>query len=103
MSWELMLTPLPAEITSLQQLPDDFPLRPIGSYEQVDAHLNDWLAWLGGRITVDVKVGDDDPVSAVTLQVTAAAGLPLVEQLAASMHCRVIDCATGDLLAVPRR
>lgn len=111
MSWDVLLMPLPDEIASVNDLPDDHEPPPVGPAERVLARLRDavpdvdltdpaWGLLTGPSWSVEVDIGSEDPVRSVTLHVRGSGDdvLPVVLRIAAALGCRAVDYSTAELL-----
>ncbi|MFJ9521348.1 hypothetical protein ACIRPK_24235 [Kitasatospora sp. NPDC101801] len=111
MSWDLLLLPAPADVTSVDELPDDFRSDPLGSRAQIAAAMREWIpgtdltdpAWghlAGPAWSVEVNIGSDDPVESIMLHVrgTSNDALPAVFRIADAVGCRVLDISEGTFL-----
>jgi hypothetical protein len=111
MSWDLLLLPLPAEVGSPNELPDDFRPDPLGSQASVQAALAtipgmnladpSWGQLAGPNWSIELNIGRDDPVDSITLHVRGGSDevLPAVFRIAAAVGCRAIDYADGEFVA----
>ena len=115
MSWDVLLLRLPDDITSVQQLPDAYEPSPLGRLDDVlatitcavpEADLSDptWGEILGLTWSMELNIGSDDPVDSIMLHIRGFGDdvLTAVFRLAEALHCKVLDCAEGDLIT-PRQ
>jgi hypothetical protein len=110
LSWDVLLLRLPDDNASLEDIPGEGP-PPLGSRDQVharvragfpDVDLTDptWGELLGPTWSMELNIGDDDPVVTIMLHIrgggddAVAAALRLAEVL----DCHAYDLATGDVL-----
>ncbi|MHB9861114.1 hypothetical protein [Streptomyces sp. YIM S03343] len=111
MSWDILLLRLPDDITSVQEIPDDYMPEPFGRRDDVlvtvaqavpQADLSDpaWGELLGPTWSMELNIGEDDPVDSIMLHVRGSGDdvLAPVFRLAEALRCKVIDCAEGDLI-----
>jgi hypothetical protein len=111
MSWDVILLRLPDDVTSVQEIPADYTLAPLGRRGDVlaavtqavpDVDLSDpeWgeisnLTW-----SIELNIGSEDPVDSVMLHIRGSGEdvLTPVLRLAEALRCRALDCAEGDLI-----
>ena len=114
MSWDVLLLNLPDDITSAQDIPDDYAPRPLGplgplheilaavSRAEPSADLSDptWGDLTGPTWSIELNIGSDDPVDSIMLHVRGSGDdvLPSVFRLAGAFGCKVLDCSSGDLI-----
>ncbi|MFJ8663143.1 hypothetical protein [Streptomyces sp. NPDC093795] len=117
MSWDVLLLPLPAELTSIDDLPVDHEPPPVGTRSAVhqalraavgEVDLTDptWGELLGPTWVIELGIGERDPVDSVMLHVRGgedARGreddvLPVIFQISRALGCRPFDCSSGELL-----
>ncbi|MDH2389097.1 hypothetical protein QCN29_09890 [Streptomyces sp. HNM0663] len=111
MSWDVLLLRLPDDITSVQQIPDDYAPAPLGSRHDVlaviteavpDIDLSDptWGELLSRTWSMELNIGAEDPVDSVMLHIRGSGDdvLTPVLRLAEAMRCKALDCAEGDLI-----
>ncbi|MCM2412703.1 hypothetical protein [Streptomyces sp. RKAG290] len=111
MSWDILLLPLPADLTSIDDLPADHEPPPIGSRSSVhealrstvgEVDLTDpaWGELLGPTWVIELGVGEHDPVESVMLHVRGGEDdvLPVIFHISRALDCRAFDCSTGELL-----
>ncbi|WP_333736265.1 hypothetical protein [Streptomyces sp. IBSBF 2806] len=112
MSWDILLLPLPADLTSIDALPADHEPLPIGSrpsvhralrsaVDEVDLTDPAWCELLGPTWVIELGIGENDPVESVMLHVRGGKDdvLPVIFRISRALGCRPFDCSTGDLLA----
>ncbi|MEW1648037.1 MULTISPECIES: hypothetical protein [unclassified Streptomyces] len=111
MSWDVLLLDLPDDITSAQDIPADHSPRPLGRRHEVLAaigraepatDLSDptWGDLTGPTWSIELGIGSDDPVDSVMLHVRGSGDdvLTSVFRLAGALDCKVLDCASGELI-----
>ncbi|MDU0258388.1 hypothetical protein RVN83_36285 [Streptomyces sp. PU10] len=111
MSWDVLLLRLPDDVTSVQQIPDDYTPAPLGSQHDVlaaitqaipETDLTDptWGELLGSTWSMELNIGAGDPVDSVMLHIRGSGDdvLTSVFHLAGALRCKVLDCAAGDLI-----
>ncbi|MFJ2176945.1 hypothetical protein ACIOHE_29130 [Streptomyces sp. NPDC087851] len=111
MSWDVLLLRLPVHIASAQEIPDGYTPEPLGRRDDVlatvtqtvpEADLSDptWGELLGPTWSMELNIGEDDPVDSVMLHVRGSGDdvLTSVFRLAEALQCKAIDCAEGDLI-----
>lgn len=111
MSWDVLLLRLPAHVTSVGEVPDDYTTPPLGRRQDVLAAVNQTLpeadlsdpAWgelLGAGWSMELNIGSKDPVDSIMLHIRGSGDdvLTPVFQLAAALDCKVLDCSEGDLI-----
>lgn len=114
MSWDVLLLRLPAHITSVDQIPDDFAPPPLGQRQGVlaavsrtipEADLSDptWGELLGPSWSMELNIGSRDPVDSIMLHIRGSGDdvLTPVFHLAAALECKVLDCSDGALITPP--
>ncbi|CAL9600234.1 hypothetical protein SUDANB6_05436 [Streptomyces sp. enrichment culture] len=112
MSWDILLLPLPADVTSVDDLPADHEPPPIGSRSSVhkalrsavgEVDLTDptWGELLGPTWVIELGIGEHDPVESVMLHVRGGEDdvLPVIFRISRALGCRPFDCSNGELLA----
>lgn len=111
MSWDVLLLHLPADITSAQDIPDDYSPPPLGRQPEVlaavsraepEADLSDptWGDLSGPTWSIELNIGSADPVDSIMLHIRDSGDdvLASVFRLASALGCKVLDCSTGDLI-----
>lgn len=103
MSWDLFIQDLPVEARSVAEIPDDFKPRPIGSRAEVlakirtvcpDADFDDptWGVIETPEGSVEINIGEADPVMGFALHVRGGAGvIGLIVELLDTLGLRAID------------
>ncbi|MFG3001374.1 hypothetical protein [Streptomyces sp. NPDC048340] len=115
MSWDVLLLRLPDDVTSVQQIPDDYSPAPLGRQQDVlaavtqavpDVDLSDptWGELPGSAWSMELNIGSEDPVDSIMLHIRGSGDdvLTAVFRLAEALRCKVLDCAEGDLIT-PRK
>jgi hypothetical protein len=111
MSWDVLLLHLPDDITSAQDIPDDYAPRPLGRLHEVlatvsraepEADLSDptWGDLTGPTWSIELNIGSEDPVDSIMLHIRGSGDVVLasVFRLADAFGCKVLDCSSGDLI-----
>ncbi|ROQ80703.1 hypothetical protein EES39_07595 [Streptomyces sp. ADI92-24] len=111
MSWDVLLLRLPDEITSVQDIPDDYSPPPLGRRRDVlaavtravpAADLSDpaWGELLGPTWSMELSIGSADRVDTIMLHIRGSGDgvLTTVFRLAEALSCKVLDCSEGDLI-----
>ncbi|MGW6015936.1 hypothetical protein [Streptomyces sp. NPDC055210] len=111
MSWAVLLLRLPDDFTSLQDIPDDYTPPSLCRQKEVlaavsqaapKADLSDptWGELCGPTWSIELNIGDDDPVDSIMLHIRGTGDdvLTPVFRLADALECKVLDCSTGDLI-----
>ncbi|MFI9617244.1 hypothetical protein ACIHCM_37320 [Streptomyces sp. NPDC052023] len=111
MSWDVLLLRLPDNVTSVHEIPGDHASSPLGRLHDVlaavakavpDADLSDptWGELLGPTWSMELNIGDEDPVDSIMLHIRGSGDdvLAPVFRLAETLGCKVLDCAEGDLI-----
>ncbi|MER5307107.1 hypothetical protein ABT034_04805 [Streptomyces sp. NPDC002773] len=117
MSWDVLLLPLPADLTSIDDLPADHESPPVGTRSAVhralrsavgEVDLTDptWGELLGPTWVIELGIGACDPVESVMLHVRGGADvrgteddvLPVIFRISRALGCRPFDCSSGELL-----
>ncbi|MFH8560886.1 hypothetical protein [Streptomyces sp. NPDC017988] len=111
MSWDVLLLRLPDDVTSVQQIPDDYTPAPLGSQHDVlaaitqaipDTDLSDptWGELLGPTWSMELNIGTEDPVDSIMFHIRGGGDdvLTPVFRLAGALRCKVLGCAEGDLI-----
>ncbi|KUN76626.1 hypothetical protein [Streptomyces griseoruber] len=112
MSWDVLLLRLPDNVTSVHELPGDHTPPPLGSLHDVlatvaravpDADLTDptWGELLGPTWSMELNIGDEDPVDSIMLHLRGSGDdvLTPVFRLAETLGCKVFDCAESGLIS----
>ena len=109
MSWDVVFLGLPAGVGALADLGDQ-DLVPLATRAEVMAALTraapdaDWRDPTWGQIegagfSIEVSVGDDDPVASVMLHVRGGDGaLGVIAAIAEALGRAPVDCSDGTLL-----
>ena len=111
MSWDVLFLHLPDNISSLQDIPGDYILPPIGRQQEVlaavsrvapEADLSDltWGELLGPTWSVKLNIGSEDPVDSIMLNIRGSGddALVPVSRLANALGCKALDCSSGELI-----
>ncbi|WOX12518.1 hypothetical protein [Streptomyces sp. N50] len=80
MSWDVLLLNLPDDITSAQDIPDDYTPRPLGRLHEVLATVTraepatdladpTWGDLTGPTWSIELSIGSEDPVDSIMLHV----------------------------------
>ncbi|MFD6953764.1 hypothetical protein A6A08_16305 [Nocardiopsis sp. TSRI0078] len=112
MSWDVLLTPVPVDAESVDDIPEGLETGPIaplarllatlrGAFPAADlsdpawGHLQDEeQGW-----AMELDIGTRDPVGGVMLHVRGGGDVvPTALRMAEVLGCRAIDCSTGDFL-----
>ena len=109
MSWDVFIQDLPPDARSVNDIPDDFEPRPLGSRGEIisriserfpDADFSDpsWGRLYRGGYSVDISFGDDGgAVHGVTLHVRGADdAIPAVVSLIDTIGGKALDSWTGE-------
>lgn len=112
MSWDILLLPLPADVTSVDDLPAGHEPPPIGSPSSVHGALRSavgevdltdptWGELIGPTWAIELGIGEHDPVESVMLHVRGDEDdvLPVIFRISKALGCRPVDCSNGELLA----
>ncbi|MDX3214037.1 hypothetical protein PV318_00475 [Streptomyces sp. ME02-6991-2B] len=112
MSWDVLLLRLPADVTSVQEIPADHTPAPLGRRHDVLAAITQAVpevdlanpTW--GELTwsIELNIGSEDPVDSIMLHIRGSSDdvLTPVLRLAEALRCKALDCAEGDLIAPGR-
>ncbi|WP_234471228.1 hypothetical protein [Streptomyces sp. MBT70] len=111
-SWDILLLPLPADVTSIDDLPTAHEPPPIGSRSSVhralrsaagEVDLTDptWGELLGPTWVIELGIGEHGPVESVMLHVRGGEDdvLPVVFRISRALGCHPFGCSNGELLA----
>ncbi|MER6957412.1 hypothetical protein [Streptomyces sp. NPDC000618] len=111
MSWDVLLMRLPADVTSVHELPADYTTDPLGRRDDVraavtqscpEADFSDpvWGELSGPTWSVELNIGSEDPVDSIMLHIRGSGDDVLTDvfRLAEALRCKVLDCANGDLI-----
>lgn len=109
MSWEIVFLGLPAGVRALADLHDQdlAPLAPRAELMTALTHAAPAIAWRdptwgrleGADFTIELSVGDDDPVGSLMLHVRGGDGaLGVIAAIALALGRAPIDCSDGTLL-----
>ncbi|MEV7585888.1 hypothetical protein ACIRUY_35745 [Streptomyces erythrochromogenes] len=112
MSWDVLLLRLPDGTTSVQDMAGGCTPPPLGPQKDVlaavsravpEADLSDptWGSLLGPTWSMELNVGEEDPVDSIMLHIRGSGddALTPVFRLADALGCKVLDCSSGDLIA----
>jgi hypothetical protein len=112
-TWDVFIFAAPATARTLDEIPLDFDPPPHGPAADVRQRLTAAFPSLDlsdparghltdGRWSIDLNIGRDDPVHAITLHVRGEGDdlLPVIADIAASVGGRAMDVATGEFLTV---
>lgn len=109
MSWDVFIQDLPADARRVVEVPDEFQPRPLGPRAQVisrisaqfpDADFADpsWGKLHRNGYSIDISIGDDDPVTGITLHVRGSdEAVAAVVALIDTVGGRAVDSWTGEL------
>lgn len=110
MSWDVLLMRLPADVTSVHEIPTDYTPDPLGRRDDIraavtqtcpEADLSDpaWGELSGPTWSVELNIGSEDPVDSIMLHIRGSGGDVLTDvfRLAEALRCKMLDCANGDL------
>ena len=111
MSWDVLLTPAPADARSVDDIPEGPGTGSIAPLARLletlreafpEADLSD-PAW--GHLrdeeqgwSVELNIGAEDPVRTVMLHVRGGDAVPAILRMAQVLGCRALDCSSGDFL-----
>ncbi|WP_150253512.1 hypothetical protein [Nocardiopsis deserti] len=111
MSWDVLLTPAPADAESVDDIPEGPETRSIAPLSRLLATLRGAFpaadlsdpAW--GYLqdeeqgwAMELNIGTGDPVRSVMLHVRGGDAVPAILRMAEVLGCRAVDCSTGDFL-----
>ena len=108
MSWDVFIQDLPPEAHRVSDVPDEFHARPLGPRDEVisrirskypDADYSDkaWVKLQRHGYMIDIGIGDDDPVTGVTLHVRGSDdAVGAVVKLIDAIGGRALDSWTGE-------
>ncbi|MEU1897775.1 hypothetical protein ABZ512_05315 [Nocardiopsis dassonvillei] len=112
MSWDVLLTPAPADAESVDDIPEGPETGSIAPLARLLATLRESFpeadlsdpAW--GHLRdeeqgwdMELNIGTGDPVRSVMLHVRGGDPVPVILQMAEVLGCRAVDCSTGDFLS----
>jgi hypothetical protein len=108
MTWDVYLMRFPREWRTVTDIPEDYRPEPIAGRSVVHALLRAtvpaidltnaaWGALDGDGWSMDVDIGDEDPVVSVMLHIRGGRAdlLPVINAIAKALDCRPLDCSTG--------
>lgn len=111
MSWDVLLLRLSDDLDPAAPVAEDLTPVPLGRSEEVlaavrraapETDLSDprWGELRGPGWSVELNLGDEDPVDTVMLHVRGAGDdvLDAVFRLADALNCRVLDCSSMELV-----
>ncbi|MER8029870.1 hypothetical protein ABTZ78_13010 [Streptomyces bauhiniae] len=111
MSWDVLLLRLPDDVTSMDELPQDYTPPPLGRHHEVlaavaqavpDADLSDpeWGDLSGPTWSIELNIGSEDPVTSIMLHIRGSGDDVLVPvlRLAEALRCKALDLSEGDLI-----
>ncbi len=111
MSWDVLLTPAPADAESVDDIPEGYGTGSIAPLARLLATLREAFpeadlsdpAW--GHLRdeeqgwdMELNIGTGDPVTGVMLHVRGGDPVPAILRMAEVLGCRALDCSTGDFL-----
>lgn len=111
MSWDVLLLRVPEGVTAVDALAVDFVPDPVGALDAVVGLLGQWIPGVdlsdpswgqleGPGWSIELSIGDEDPVDSVMLHVRGGGDdvLPVVIRIARVLECGALDISTGDFL-----
>ncbi|MCA9676531.1 MAG: hypothetical protein KC464_15975 [Myxococcales bacterium] len=110
MSWDVLIQELPVDLRSLDEIPDDLVPRPLGTRAELlatiraavpVADLSDpsWGVIDGGGYSIEINLGQGDPVAAVMLHVRGGPpAFAVVRTLVMAIGRPALDCGTGAVI-----
>jgi hypothetical protein len=110
MSWDVLFQDLPRGIRSIEEVPEDYEPKPLCTRAELIAKVTavaphvDFSDPTWGRIdghdhSIELNVGEEDPVVAVMLHVRGGDSvLGLIHELALALDVLPLDCSSGELL-----
>ena len=108
MSWDISIMDLPADATSVSEIPHDFAPAPLGKRvaliakvlevaPQADFSDPAWGELSTPDFTIEFNMGRDAVVDSLTLHVRGGdSAVDFVTALLQHLELRAIDCSTGD-------
>lgn len=109
MSGDVLLMRLPADVTSVHEIPADYTPDPLGRRDDVraavtqacpEADLSDpaWGELSGPTWSVELNIGSEDPVDSIMLHIRGSGGDVVTDdfRLAEALRCKMLDCANGE-------
>jgi len=110
-SWDVFIFAAPTTVTTVDEIPPDFDPPPHGAAAEVRRRLRAafpaldltdpaWGHLSDAGWSIDLNIGPDDPVHAITLHVRGGGEtlMPAIAGIAASVGGRALDVATGEFL-----
>lgn len=110
MSWDVLFQPLPPGVRSIAEIPEDFAPGALCTRAEliekvraiapmVDFRDPAWGVIEGDDFSIEINVGDEDPVGGFMLHVRGSDGaLGVIRLLSEALGCAPIDCSEGELL-----
>jgi hypothetical protein len=108
MSWDVFIQDLPEAARSVAEVPDDFVPRALGRRDVLIQRLQaaipgidfsdpSWGKLVTPQYAVDINIGDQEEIAAVTLRIRGSdAAVPVVEQMIDIIGGRAIDSWTSE-------
>jgi len=108
MSWDVFIQHLPASAVHVADIPDDFVPLPLGprrdvleaiadAFPMVRATDETWLTVDDPRFRLEIFIGAEDPIEAITLHIRSdATVIPFITRLIDRLGARAIDSWTGE-------
>jgi hypothetical protein len=108
MSWDIFIQDLPATAQRVADVPDDFVPRALGRRDELIENLRaaipeidfsdtSWGKLRTPEYAVDINIGDQEEIAAVTLRIRGSdAAVPVVERMVSIIGGRAIDSWTSE-------
>jgi hypothetical protein len=110
-SWDVLIFNAPTYATSVDEIPQDFDLRPLGAGPDIRELLHGALqgldlsdpAWgnlAGATWNIELNIGSEDPVESIMLHVRGGGDdvLGVIARIAAAVSGRALDISTMEFL-----
>ncbi|MEV4758591.1 hypothetical protein AB0J86_26290 [Micromonospora sp. NPDC049559] len=111
MSWDIFIFDAPTDVSSVDQISEDFSPPPLGPgpvirqrlrAELPDLDLSDpaWGQLVGQTWSMELNIGSEEPVNSVMLHVRGSGDevLSVITQIVAATGGRALDISTGEFL-----
>jgi hypothetical protein len=114
MSWDIFVSNFPPDAKTIDEVPDDFAGKPIGSRHEIISKIREiiptavfpdksWGKIEGPGLDIEIRLGDNEIVTDFALQVRGAeASGACVAEILRHLKLRAVDSASGDFFDLNR-